>query len=90
MKMKRYLFLILLALIPISCSKPSSGIPIGAKLYDTNGQIWGTVVDSSASHTFENGVTEPGVQVDYGPRMGNPPVPPVWIPARSAQRYKIE
>lgn len=73
-----------------SGSSGGSSVQVGSKLYDQNGELWGTVVSVSDAHTFENGVTEPGVQVDYGPRMGNPPVPPQWLPRRSAERFTIK
>jgi hypothetical protein len=74
----------------VQSEEQRSGLRVGAKLYDMNGELWGTVVEMSDAHTFPNGVTEPGVKVDYGARMGNPPVPPQWLPQRSAERFRVE
>jgi hypothetical protein len=63
---------------------------VGSKLYDRNNELWGTVIDIREAHKFPNGVTEPGVLVDYGPCMGNPPVPPQWLPTRSAARFTVK
>jgi hypothetical protein len=72
-------------------SPPSApGIRVGAELYDQRGELWGTIVEMRDAYTFPNGVTEPAVRVDYGPRMGDPPVPPQWLPRRSAERFRIE
>lgn len=68
----------------------SNSIRIGAKLYDQRGELWGTIVEVRDAFTFPNGVTEPGVKVDYGPRMGDSPVEPQWLPRRSAERFRIE
>lgn len=71
-------------------SSLSANIQVGSRLYSQDGELWGTVVAVSDAHTFENGATEPGVQVDYGPRMGNPPVAPQWLPQRSAERFTVK
>jgi hypothetical protein len=70
--------------------KSPGGIRVGAKLYSPDGELWGTVVGIEDPHTFPNGVTEAGVLVDYGARMGNPPVPPQWLPRRSAERFTVK
>jgi hypothetical protein len=62
----------------------------GAQLVNRQGELWGTVLEVSDAHRFENGVVEPGVLVDYGPRMGDSPVPPQWLPRRSAERFTIK
>ena len=72
------------------CGGRSSSVYTGAKLYSQNGELWGTVVEVSDAHTFENGVTEPGVKVEHGPRMGNLPVAPQWLPRRSDERFDIK
>jgi hypothetical protein len=69
---------------------PAAGLRIGAKLISQNGEVWGTVVEMSDSHRFDDGTVEAGVLVDYGPRMGDPPVPPQWLPKRSALRFTIQ
>jgi hypothetical protein len=77
----------------VGCGSESAGgssLKVGSKLYDQNGELWGTVVEVSDAHTFENGAVEPGVKVDYGPRMGNPPVPPQWLPSRSAEKFDVK
>jgi hypothetical protein len=56
----------------------------GQKLYRPDGQEFGTIVGGSQAHQFPNGDVEPGVMVDYGPRI--PGTPPQWIPARSAAK----
>lgn len=68
-------------------SSSTSDIRGGSKLYN-NGELWGTVVEVSDAHTFEDGTTEPGVLVDYGSRMPES-VPPQWLPLRSAERFDI-
>ncbi len=78
-----------IALMAVVLETPEKqSLPVGSKLY-SHGELWGTVVGKSDAHTFENGVVEPGVLVDYGPRMGNPPVPPQWLPRRSAERFSV-
>jgi hypothetical protein len=71
-------------------STNSNGIRVGAKLYDQRGELWGTIVEVRDAFAFPNGVTEPAVKVDYGPRMGDSPVEPQWLPRRSAERFRIE
>jgi hypothetical protein len=73
-----------------SVGEGTGRIRVGAKLYDANGQFWATVVGIKDSHVFPNGIVEPAVLVDYGPRMGDPPVPPQWFPRRSAERFTIK
>lgn len=68
----------------------SNGIRVGAKLYDQRGELWGTIIEVRDAFTFPNGVTEPAVKVDYGPRMGDSPVEPQWLPRRSAERFRVE
>jgi hypothetical protein len=68
---------------------PSHGIRVGARLYTAQGELWGTILEVEGAHRFPNGVVEPGVRVDYGPRMGDPPVPPQWLPRRSAERFTV-
>lgn len=75
---------------PVQEPARDSGIRVGAKLYDQQGEFWGTIVEVEDAHTFPNGVTEPAVKVDYGPRMGDSPVSPQWLPRRSAERFRVE
>jgi hypothetical protein len=69
---------------------PAPAVRVGAKLYDSGGQLWGTVVAVVPKHRFPNGRVEPGMQVDYGPRMNDSPVPPQWLPQRAADRFRVE
>jgi hypothetical protein len=75
---------------PVQEPASDSGIRVGAKLYDQQGELWGTIVEVQDAYTFPNGVTEPAVRVDYGPRMGDSPVSPQWLPRRSAERFRVE
>jgi hypothetical protein len=68
---------------PIDTS--ATDLPVGTKLYQ-NGELWGTIVEVSGSHTFDNGAVEPGVKVEYGPDMGEPQ----WLPLRSARKFDVE
>ena len=60
---------------------------IGSRLYDRDGELWGTVVEIALLHRFPNGVTEGGVLVDRAPRTGNQRVPPQWVSRREAERF---
>ncbi len=63
-------------------SGSSGGVSVGDKLYMSDGSIFGTVVAVEESHQFENGTVEPGVLVDYSPRI---PDQQNWLPMRSAE-----
>lgn len=58
---------------------------VGQTLWNGD-RLYGKIIETRPSHTFENGVTEAGVLVDFSGRAdmeGSPP-PPLWMPARSA------
>ena len=59
----------------------SSGVSVGQTLYMSDGTQYGTVVAAVEAHQFPNGAVEPGVLVDYGPRI---PGQQNWLPTRSA------
>ena len=59
----------------------SSGVSVGQTLYMSDGTQYGTVVAADEAHQFPNGAVEPGVLVDYGPRI---PGQQNWLPTRSA------
>ncbi len=48
----------------------------------SDGTQYGTVVAEVEAHQFPDGTVEPGVLVDYGPRI---PGQQNWLPTRSAQ-----
>jgi hypothetical protein len=48
----------------------------------TDGTEYGTVVAVEEAHKFEDGTIEPGVLVDYSPRI---PGEKNWLPTRSAE-----
>lgn len=60
----------------------SGAVSVGDKLYMSDGTVFGTVVAVEESHQFENGTVEPGVLVDYSPRI---PDQQNWLPMRSAE-----
>ncbi|HEU4558176.1 MAG TPA: hypothetical protein VFS20_10015 [Longimicrobium sp.] len=66
---------------------PGDTLRIGSRLYDADGELWGTVVGMEFLHRFPNGVIEAGVLVDHGPRAGKPRLPPQWVSRRSAERF---
>ena len=59
----------------------TGSVSVGQKLYMSDGSVFGTVVAVEAAHQFENGAVEPGVLVDYSPRINQQ----AWLPTRSAQ-----
>lgn len=61
----------------------SPGLPVGQKLYMSDGSQYGTVVAVEEAHRFENGVVEPAALVDFSPRI---PGQQSWLPLRSAQK----
>ena len=61
----------------------SSGVSVGQTLFMSDGSQFGTVVEVSDSHQFENGISEPGVLVDYSPRINGVQA---WLPTRSAEK----
>ena len=65
-----------------SSGNASSGVFVGQKLYMSDGTEYGTVVAVEDAHQFTDGTVEPGVLVDYGPRI---PGEKNWLPTRSAQ-----
>lgn len=65
-----------------SSSSSSDSLSIGQKLYMTDGTEYGTVVAVEEAHKFEDGTIEPGVLVDYSPRI---PSEKNWLPTRSAE-----
>lgn len=66
---------------------PGDTLRIGSRLYDADGELWGTVVGMEFLHRFPNGVIEAGVLVDHGSRAGKPRLPPQWVSRRSAERF---
>ncbi|MBW3636571.1 MAG: hypothetical protein KY445_08925 [Armatimonadetes bacterium] len=63
---KIHLAMISLAILVLAgCgSSSTSSLRVGQKLKRPNGVEWGTIVELSDSHTFENGETKPGALVD--------------------------
>ena len=49
----------------------------------SDGTQYGTVVAADEAHQFPDGTVEPGVLVDYGPRI---PGQQNWLPTRSAEK----
>lgn len=62
-------------------SSSSSSVSVGQKLTMSDGSVYGTVVSSEEAHQFPNGDVEPGVLVDFSPRI---PGVSNWLPTRSA------
>ena len=71
---------LLVGLLLSGCGS-SSGVSVGQTLYMSDGTQYGTVVAADEAHQFPNGAVEPGVLVDYGPRI---PGQQNWLPTRSA------
>lgn len=66
---KIFVILIMISLIsPVFAEmvSASSNIEIGTVLYNSDGSVFGKVLDVDAKHTFPNGKTESGVLVDFG------------------------
>lgn len=61
----------------------SGGISTGQKLYMSDGTEYGTVVSVEEAHQFPDGTVEPGVLVDFSPRI---PGEKSWLPTRSAEK----
>lgn len=57
---------------------------VGTELYGTDGHDIGTVVGAEENHTFPNGVTEPGVKLDFGTDENGESIGQSWLPQRSA------
>ena len=66
-----------------SSGASSSGVSVGQTLTMSDGTQYGTVVAGVGAHQFPNGAVEPGVLVDYGPRI---PGQQNWLPTRSAEK----
>ncbi len=74
---------------PRPAPPPAVVLAPGVQLIDRDGQVWGVVKQVSDRHIFPNGKVEPGILVDYGPRMGNTPVPPQWWARRAADNFTL-
>lgn len=62
---------------------------VGSRLFNSEGELYGTVAGLARKHRFPNGKAEPAALVDFGDRLGGP-VAPRWLPRRSAERFKVE
>ena len=71
----------LLGVLLLTGCGSSGGVSVGQTLTMSDGTQYGTVVAAEEAHQFPNGAVEPGVLVDYGPRI---PGQQNWLPTRSA------